>query len=61
MTVSPSAVIISSAATAVPRLPLPMPDPWVAVAMAPPTEMCGSDARLWIARPSSPRSSASLP
>ena len=32
--------------TAVARLPLWMPEPWVAVAMRPATEMCGSEARL---------------
>ena len=27
-------------------MPLPMPDPWVAVAHAPPIEMCGREAML---------------
>jgi hypothetical protein len=34
----------SSAATAVARLPFASPEPCVAVATAPATEMCGSDA-----------------
>ncbi len=37
--------------TAVARLPSCEPDPCVPVAIAPPTEMCGSEARLCSARP----------
>jgi hypothetical protein len=48
---SPSDVTSSTALTAVARLPFPSPDPCVAVATAPATEMCGSDARLARARP----------
>jgi hypothetical protein len=40
------AVTSSRPATAVARLPLASPEPWVAVATAPATEMWGSDARL---------------
>jgi hypothetical protein len=39
--ISPSAVTISRARTAVERLPLLTPEPWVAVAIAPATVMCG--------------------
>ena len=45
-------VTSSSAATAVARLPLASPEPCVAVATAPATEMCGSEARLCSASPS---------
>ena len=48
---SPSEVMSSSAATAVARLPLASPDPCVAVAIAPATAMCGSDARFPSASP----------
>jgi len=43
---SPPASTISIAHTAVAKLPLRSPDPWVAVAHAPATEISGSDARL---------------
>ena len=43
----PSWVTICMAETAVERLPLLLPEPWVAVAQAPTTEMCGREARLW--------------
>src|ERR1039457_3030129 len=49
------------AATAVARLPLAFPEPCVAVAQAPPTEMCGSDARLCRAQPSACSRWASSP
>ena len=42
----PSAVISSSPDTIVARFPWASPEPWVAVATAPATEMCGSEARL---------------
>ena len=58
---SPLDVTSSSAATAVARLPLASPDPWVAVATAPATEMCGSEARLCKAIPSRFRAPASSP
>jgi hypothetical protein len=51
---SPSELTSSSSATAVARFPFASPDPWVAVAIAPATEMCGSDARLASAIPCSP-------
>ena len=54
-------VTISSPATAVARLPLASPEPWVAVATAPATEMWGSDARLARASPSACSASASSP
>ena len=50
-TISPAEVTSSSARTAVARLPLRSPEPWVAVAIAPATAMCGSEARLCSARP----------
>jgi len=59
--VSPEAVTSSSPATAVARLPLASPEPWVAVATAPATEMWGSEARLARATPSPARASASSP
>ena len=45
--------------TAVARLPSLSPEPWVAVATAPPTEMCGSEAMLWRANPCASSASAS--
>ena len=51
VTTSPSAVTSSSPETAVARFPLLMPEPCVAVAQAPATEMCGSEARLCSAKP----------
>ena len=42
------AMVLSIAFTAVARLPSESPDPWVPVATAPPTEMWGSDPRLWV-------------
>ena len=60
-TSSPSDVTSSSPATAVARLPLATPEPWVAVATAPATEMCGSEARLCRASPASASESASAP
>jgi hypothetical protein len=48
---SPSAVIRSIPDTAVARLPLASPDPWLAVAHAPATDRCGSDAMLRSAQP----------
>jgi len=48
---SPSAVTISRAATAAARFWLAGPEPWVPVAQAPATEMCGSEARLRSAKP----------
>ena len=58
---SPSAVTSSRPATEVARLPLRSPEPWVAVATAPATEMCGSDARLASASPWRSSSAASAP
>ena len=51
-TSSPSARTSSTPTTAVDRLPSRLPDPWVPVEHAPPTEMCGSDPRLCSAQPS---------
>ena len=45
-TTAPSAVTSSSADTAVARLPLSSPEPCVAVAQAPATEIWGNEARL---------------
>jgi hypothetical protein len=59
--VSPEAVTSSRPATAVARLPLASPEPWVPVATAPATEMWGNDARLARAIPSAARASASSP
>lgn len=53
VTGSPSAVTISIPATAALRFRLPSPEPWVAVAIEPATEMCGSEARLPSAYPAS--------
>ena len=58
---SPSEVTSSRPATAVARLPLASPEPCVAVATAPATEMCGSEARLCSARPSGASASARSP
>ena len=44
---------MSSEATAVAREPFSTPEPWVPVATAPATEMCGSEARLPRAQPGS--------
>ncbi len=44
--ISPPDVTSSRPATAVARLPFVLPEPCVAVATAPATEMWGSDARL---------------
>ena len=49
---APSAPTIRTARTAVARFPLRSPEPWVPVAIAPATEMWGSDAMLCSARPS---------
>jgi len=48
---SPLAATISIALTAVERHWLARPEPCVAVAQAPMTEMCGSEARFGIAKP----------
>jgi hypothetical protein len=48
----PSPTTISSPVTALDKALLPSPDPWVAVAIAPATVICGSDARLCSANPS---------
>ena len=61
VTSSPLDVTSSSAATAVARLRLASPEPWVAVATAPATEMCGSEARLCSATPSRSSAPASSP
>ena len=61
VTSSPSARTMSIARTAVDRLPLRSPDPWVPVAQAPATEMCGSEARLWRAKPAACRTGARSP
>ena len=46
-----SAPTTSSATTAVARIPLASPDPWVPVAVAPAIEMCGSEPVLCSAKP----------
>ena len=51
-TTSPDEVTRSSAVTAVARLPFRRPEPWVAVAIDPATEMWGSEARFASAHPS---------
>ena len=51
--------MISRAVTALERLPLRVPEPWVPVAAAPATEMWGSEPRLWRARPSASSTGAS--
>src|SRR5215470_9370416 len=61
VTTSPSAVTSSRPDTEVARLPLASPEPWVAVAHAPATEMCGSDPRLCRARPARFSAVASSP
>ena len=43
------------------RLPDRSPDPWVPLATAPPTEMCGNEARLGSAQPSACSLAASSP
>ncbi len=48
---SPSAVTNSRAVMAAARFWLATPEPWVAVAQAPATEMCGSEAMLRSAKP----------
>ncbi len=58
---SPPEVTSCTAATAVARFPFRTPEPCVAVATAPATEMCGSEARLCSATPSSPSRSTSSP
>ena len=50
-TCSPEGRIRSMPSTAPAREGLPTPDPWVPVWTAPATEMWGSDAKLWMARP----------
>ena len=59
--ISPSAVTTVMAETAVARFPFRSPEPWVAVAQAPATEMCGRDARLWSANPAACSGPASSP
>ena len=51
VTSSPPAVTSSYSVTAAARHGLPSPEPWVPVAQAPATEMCGSEPRLCSARP----------
>ena len=58
---SPSEVTNSNPATAVAKLPLVSPEPCVAVATAPATEMCGSEARLCRASPWGASACASSP
>ncbi len=58
---SPSAVIMSTEDTAVARFPLVGPEPWVAVAHEPATEMCGSEPRLCSASPAAWSRSLSSP
>ena len=57
----PSAVTSSIARTAAGRLRLRSPEPWVAVAQAPATEMCGSEPRLGSAQPAASSRRARLP
>ena len=52
---------MSMALTAVARFPTRSPEPCVPVAIAPPTEMCGRDARLCSASPCSCSTGASRP
>ena len=59
--VSPSAVTTSNAETAVARFPIWSPEPCVAVAQAPATEMCGREARLFKANPAASSGAASSP
>ena len=47
--------------TALVSTPFALPEPCVAVAVAPPTEMCGSDPRLCSAKPRSSSQRASSP
>ena len=58
---SPSAVTSSSPETDVDRQPCRSPDPCVAVATAPATEMCGSEARLGTAKPAASSVAAMSP
>src|SRR5699024_3558556 len=58
---SPPAVTISIARTVEARERWPSPEPWVPVALAPPTEMCGSEPMLGRARPRSAAARASSP
>ena len=57
----PSAVTISIAATREPRKPFRLPEPCVAVAQAPATVMCGSEAVLCNAKPAAWTRGASRP
>ena len=49
VTTSPPALTSSIPRTAVARLPLRSPEPWVPVAQAPAREMWGREAVLWMA------------
>jgi hypothetical protein len=58
---SPSAATYSRPASAADRIWLPLPEPWVPVAVAPAMEMCGSEPRLCSAQPRSWSHAASAP
>ena len=58
---SPSAATYSMPAIAADRILLPLPDPWVPVAVAPAMEMCGSEPRLCSAQPLLSSQDASTP
>lgn len=58
---SPPAVTSSIVRTEEARLRFPFPEPWVPVALAPPTEMWGSEPMLGSARPRSCAATASSP
>ena len=57
----PSGRTTSSPRTAVARFPFPTPEPCVAVAIAPATEICGSDAMLCRAQPRFSSATANSP
>jgi hypothetical protein len=58
---SPPAPTYSRPAMAADRTWLPAPEPWVAVAVAPAMETCGSDAKLRSAQPRACSHAASTP
>ena len=58
---SPAEVTSSSAGHRGRQVAVATPEPWVAVATAPATEMCGSEARLCRASPAAASRSTSAP
>ena len=58
---SPEAVMSSSPTTSPASERVPSPEPWVPVATAPATEMCGREAMAVSARPRACRSAATSP